>query len=116
MQVKCRDVLVPVPRSSKILVRRQQNYEGPFTQFVFMEQSNRHEEATTVWIGTDQCKHVGQIRWSHDHANTCRPIIRACTGFFDEWEASVNVHVGQLRLDRTFAFSKTRRAAECKTD
>ena len=41
-----------------------------------------------------------------DHANTCRPIIRACTGFFDKWEASVNVHVGQSRLDQTFAFSK----------
>ena len=36
-----------------------------------------------------------------DHANTCRPIIRACTGFFDEWEASVNVHVGHSRLDQT---------------
>ena len=41
-----------------------------------------------------------------DHANTCRPIIRACTGFSDEWEASVNVRVGHSRLDQTFAFSK----------
>ena len=42
-----------------------------------------------------------------DHAITCRPIIRTCTGFFDEWEASVNVHVavGQSRLDQNFAFS-----------
>ena len=29
----CWDVLVPVPRSYKISVRRQRNYEGPFAQF-----------------------------------------------------------------------------------
>ena len=89
-QVKCWDVLVPVQRSSKILVRRQRNYEGPFAQFVSREQSNHHEQQIAGDNCTDRHWPVQACRTDTkepDRANTCRPIIRACTGFFDEWEA-----------------------------
>ena len=92
MQVECWDVLVPVPGSSKILVRRQWNYEGPFAQSVSMEQLNHHEQQ----IAGDNCmdRHwpVQACRTNTmepDHANTCKPTVRARTGFFDEWDASV---------------------------
>ena len=103
-QVKCWDVLLPVPRSLEILVRRQRNYEDPFAQFVSREQSNDHEQQISgdncmVWNWPVQACRTNTME--PDQANTYRPIIRACTGFFDEWEASVNVHVGHSRLDQT---------------
>ena len=81
-------------RSSKILVRRQRKYEDPFAPFVSREQSNHHEQQIAGDNCMDRHRPVQAYRtdtMKPDHANTCRPVFRACTGFSDEWEASVNV-------------------------
>ena len=36
--------------SAKVQVRKRQNCEDPFSQYVFREQLNHLEQATTVWI------------------------------------------------------------------